>query len=57
MKKNKLIAYILIGLAIMIPLNFGFLSMDETQGVVSLTMMVLFEFLVLGALILGVDKK
>ncbi len=57
MKKNKVIAYLLILLALLIPLNFGILSIDSTQGVVSLVMMILIEFLVLAALIIGVDKK
>ena len=57
MKKNKLIAYALILLALLIPVNFGFLSIDETHGSVSLIMMILMEFLVLAALIIGVDRK
>jgi len=57
MKKNKLIAYVLILLALLIPLNFGFLSIGDTHGSVSLIMMILMEFLVLGALIIGVDNK
>jgi len=57
MKKNKLIAYLLILFALLIPVNFGLLSIDYTQGAVSLIMMILIEFLVLGALIIGIDKK
>ena len=57
MKKNKVIAYLLILLALLIPVNFGILSIDSTQEVVSLVMMILIEFLVLAALIIGVDKK
>ena len=57
MKKNKLIAYALILFVLLIPVNFGLLSIDEHQGVVSLIMMILIEFLVLAALIVGVDKK
>lgn len=56
MKKNKLIAIILIALALLIPLNFGFLSIEANEGVVSLIMMILAEFLVLGAFIVGVNK-
>ena len=56
MKKNKLIAYILIALALIIPLNFGFLSIEANEGVFSLIMMILAEFLVLGAFIVGINK-
>ena len=57
MKKNKLIAYGLILFVLLIPVNIGLLSMENNQGAVSLIMMILIEFLVLGALIIGVDKK
>lgn len=57
MKKNKLIAYALILFTLLIPLNFGFLSIEDTHGAVSLIMMVIIQFAVLGALIIGVDKK
>ena len=57
MKKNKLIAYALILFALLVPLNFGFLSIEQHEGVVSLIMMVLIEFLIIGALVIGVDQK
>ena len=57
MKKNKLIAYALILFVLLVPVNLGLLSIEEYHGPVSLIMMVLIEFLVLGALIIGVDKK
>ncbi len=56
MKKNKLIAIVLIALALLIPLNFGFLAIEANQGMVSLLMMVLAEFLVLTAFIIGINK-
>jgi len=56
MKKNKLIAIVLIALALLIPLNFGFLSIGANEGVISLIMMILAEFLVLSAFIIGVNK-
>ena len=56
MKKNKLIAAILIALALIIPLNYGFLSIEANEGMVSLIMMILAEFLVLTAFIVGVNK-
>lgn len=56
MKKNKLVAAVLIALALIIPLNFGFLSIEANEGVFSLIMMILAEFLVLGALIIGINK-
>jgi hypothetical protein len=57
MKKNKLIAYALILFVLLIPVNIGLLSIDEYQGPVSLIMMILIEFLVLAAFVIGVDKK
>ncbi len=56
MKENKLIAFALIALALLIPLNFGFLDIEANEGVISLIMMVLAEFLVFGAFIFGVNK-
>lgn len=56
MKKNKLIASVLIALALLIPLNFGFLEIEANEGVVALVMMILAEFLVLGAFIIGINK-
>lgn len=57
MKKNKLVAYLLIFFVLLIPVNIGFLSIDDSHGLVSLIMMILVEFVVVGALILGVDNK
>ena len=57
MKKNKLIAYLLVLFVLIVPLNIGLLSIDETPGWVSLVMMVIIQFAVLFALLLGVDKK
>ena len=56
MKKNKLTAIVMIIFVLVIPLNFGFLEISEHVGAVSLIMMVLAEFLVLGALIVGINK-
>ena len=56
MKKNKLSAIVMIIVVLVIPLNFGFLSIAEHIGAVSLIMMILAEFLVLGALIVGINK-
>lgn len=57
MKKNKLTAYLLILFTLIVPLNFGLLEIEENQGALSLVMMIIIEFAVLGALIIGVDKK
>ena len=56
MKKNKLYALVMIIFVLVIPLNFGFLGITENVGVVSLIMMVLAEFLVLGALLVGINR-
>ena len=56
MKKNKMIALALIALALIIPLNFGFLSIEEHAGVFSLIMMIIAQFLVLGAFLIGINK-
>lgn len=57
MKKNKLISYLLILFALILPMNIGLLSIEDTHGMLSLLMMVLIEFAVIAALIIGVDKK
>ncbi len=57
MKKNKLIAYLIILITLLIPVNFGLLQIDETQGVLSLIMMILIQFAMLAALLIGIDKK
>ena len=57
MKKNKLISYLIILFVLLVPVNIGLLSIQNTHGVVSLIMMILIEFLVVAALIVGVDKK
>ena len=57
MKKNKLIALVLIAFTVLIPLNFGFLAIEEHAGTVSLIMMILIEFGVLGAFIIGINKE
>ena len=57
MKKNKLIALALVAFSLLIPLNFGFLEIEEHEGAVSLIMMILIEFGILGAFIIGVNKE
>lgn len=57
MKKNKLTAYLLILFALVVPLNFGFLSIDHYNGLISLIMMIMIIFAVVAALIIGVDNK
>ncbi|MEQ8323270.1 MAG: hypothetical protein RIC15_10305 [Vicingaceae bacterium] len=56
MKKNKLVAILLIAFSLLIPLNFGFLSIEANEGVVSLIMMILIQFAVLGAFLIGINK-
>lgn len=56
MKKNKLSAIAMIIFVLVIPLNFGFLGITEHVGAVSLIMMILAEFLVLGALLVGINR-
>ena len=56
MKKNKLSAIVMILVVLVVPLNFGFLSITEHVGAVSLIMMVLAEFLTIGALVVGINK-
>lgn len=56
MKKNRLIGIGLILFVLIVPLNIGFLEIDMSHGTLSLIMMILVEVLVLGALIIGVNK-
>jgi len=56
MKKNKLSAILMIIFVLIIPMNFGFLNISDHVGPVSLIMMVLAEFLILGALLVGINK-
>lgn len=57
MKKNKLIALVILLFALVIPLNFGFLHIEEYDGAISLISMILVELGVMGALIIGVSNK
>lgn len=57
MKKNKLIALAIILFALLVPLNFGFLHIEEYHGAISLISMIVVELGVLVALILGVSNK
>ncbi len=57
MKKNKVTAYLIILFVLVVTLPIGFLSINSNSGVISLIMMILMEFGVLAALIIGVNKK